>query len=90
MLNKQKVEVEEYRLVVDEDECSLEEEEEGGGVIKVIKILFEIIKEEIFLFFENRKKSGGGEVENVKYDEFIKIVFIWFKEDDGMILWLKF
>nr|XP_034317327.1 protein mono-ADP-ribosyltransferase PARP14 isoform X2 [Crassostrea gigas] len=82
MLNKQKVEVEEYRPAADEDESSSEEEEEGGGAIKVTKIPPETTKEEIHLFFENRKKSGGGEVENVEYDKSTQTAVIWFKEDD--------
>lgn len=85
MLNKKKVEVELYCLIVDKDESSLEEEEEIGGVIKVIKLFFEIIEEEIVLFFENCKKNGGGEVNKVDYDKFIYIVIVWFKKDEGMI-----
>lgn len=84
MLNKQKVEVEEYRPAADEDESSSEEEEEGGGAIKVTKIPPETTEEEIILFFENRKKSGGGDVENVDYDKSTHTAVIWFKENDGM------
>lgn len=84
MLNKQKVEVEEYRPAADEDESSSEEEEEGGGAIKVTKIPPETTEEEILLFFENRKKSGGGDVEKVEYDKSTHTAVIWFKENDGM------
>lgn len=84
MLNKQKVEVEEYRPTVDEDASSSEEEEEGGGAIKVTKIPPETTQEEILLFFENRKKSGGGDVEKMDYDKSTHTAVIWFKEDDGM------
>lgn len=84
MLNKQKVEVEEYRTAVDEDESS-SEEEDGGGAIKVTKIPSDTTKEELDLFFKNRKTSGGGEVEKVKYDKSANSAVIWFKENDGRI-----
>lgn len=85
MMNKQRVEVEEYCPAAYEVESSSEEKEEGGGAIKVTEIPQETTKEELFLFFENAKKSGGGDVEKVEYDTFVQTAVIWFKEDDGMI-----
>lgn len=90
MLNKQKIEVEEYFPAVDEDESRTEkEEDEGGGAIQVTKIPPETTKEEIIFFFENHQKSGGGDVEKVEYDKSAHTAVIWFIEDDGMTSWLK-
>lgn len=82
-LNKQKVEVEEYRPAVDDDESSYEKEEDGGRAIKITNIPSETTEEELVLFFENRKKSGGDEVEKVDYNRSTHTAFIWFKEEDG-------
>lgn len=82
MLNKQIVEVEEYRPAVDEYESSSQDEE--GGVIEVTNIPSKTTEEELVLFFENRKKSGGGDVEKVEYNRSTHMAVIWFKKEDGM------
>lgn len=86
MMNKQRVEVEEYCPAANEVESSSEEKEEGGGAIKVTEIPTETTKEELFFFFENPEKSGGGDVEKVEYDRSTKTAVIWFKENSGMTL----
>lgn len=86
MMNKQRVEVEEYCPAAYEVESSSEEKEEGGGAIKVTEIPQETTKDELFFFFENPKKSGGGDVEKMEYDRSTKTAVIWFKEDSGMTM----
>lgn len=46
--------------------------------IKVFWLLLDIVEEFIIDFFENFKRSGGGDVEDVVYDEKINIVIIIF------------
>lgn len=86
VLNKQKIEIEEYFPAEDWDESTAEKEEEEGGKIKVTRLPPEITKEEIIFFFENHKKSGGGDVEKLEYDKSTHTAVIWFIEDDGMTL----
>lgn len=83
-LNKQKVEVKEYRPAVDEYESS--SKEEGGGVIEVTNIPSKTTEEELVLFFENRRKSGRGDVKMVEYNMSTHMAVIWFKKEDGMTL----
>lgn len=85
-LNKQKVEVEEYRPGLDEDKSSFEKGENEVGAIKISNIPPETTETELVLFFENRKRSGGDDVENVNYDRSTHTAIIWFKEEDGMTL----
>lgn len=56
MMNKQRVEVEEYCPAANEVESSSEEKEEGGGAIKVTEIPTETTKEELFFFLKTLKK----------------------------------
>ena len=86
MINKQKVDIEEYRPPQDESGESSEEEHEEAGAIKVTKLPPGTTEEAITLFFENRKKSGGGEVEKVEYDEANHSAVVWFTEAEGMDL----
>lgn len=46
--------------------------------IRVFLLFLNILEELINDFFENIKWSGGGDVENVFYDEIKKIVIIIF------------
>lgn len=46
--------------------------------IEVFSLLLNVIEDFIIDFFENFKRSGGGEVEDVFYDEKINIVIIIF------------
>ena len=89
MINKQKVEIEEYRPPQDESNESSDEEHEEAGIIKVTDLPPETTEEAITLFFENRKKNGGGEVTKVKFDETNQSAVVWFKEARGMDLLLS-
>ena len=88
MINKQKVEIEEYRPPQDESNECADEEYEEAGVIKVTKLPPDTTEEAITLFFENRKRNGGGEVAKVEYDEANHSAVVWFKEARGMDLLL--
>lgn len=83
LINKQKVEVEEYQPCQG-DTLNSSVEEDRGGALKVTKLPRGTSEEQILRFFENRKKSGGGDVENVDYDEAAGSAVVWFKDADGM------
>ncbi|XP_061194415.1 protein mono-ADP-ribosyltransferase PARP14-like isoform X2 [Saccostrea echinata] len=82
MINKQQIEVEEYRPPRNDNDNSSEEEDQEGGAIKVTKLPPGTSEEQISLFFENRRKSGGGDVEKVEYDEDSNSAVVWFKDVD--------
>lgn len=56
----------------------VEERLEVNRMIRVFFLLLNIIEELICDFFENVKRSGGGDVEDVFYDEVNNIVIIIF------------
>uniref|UniRef100_A0A8B8E892 Poly [ADP-ribose] polymerase n=1 Tax=Crassostrea virginica TaxID=6565 RepID=A0A8B8E892_CRAVI len=84
MINKQKVDIEEYHPPQDESGESSEEEHEEAGAIKVTKLPPGTTEEAITLFFETRKRSGGGEVEKVEYDEANHSAVVWFTEAEAV------
>ncbi|XP_078312815.1 protein mono-ADP-ribosyltransferase PARP14-like [Crassostrea virginica] len=84
MINKQKVDVQEYCPPENESGESSEEEHEEAGAIKVTKLPPGTTEEAITSFFENRKKSGGGEVEKVEYDEANHSAVVWFTEAEAV------
>ena len=83
MINKQKIDIKEYRLPQDESGESSEKKHEEAGAIKVTKLPPGTTEEAITLFFENSKRSGGGEVEKVEYDEANHSAVVWFREVEG-------
>ena len=51
------------------EECSLNEEDKQSCRIQVSGVSKDTSKETLKMFFENEKKSGGGEVEDIWYDD---------------------
>ena len=51
------------------EECSLNEEDIQSCGIQVSGVSRDTSKETLKMFFENEKKSGGGEVEDIWYDD---------------------
>ncbi|XP_062600984.1 protein mono-ADP-ribosyltransferase PARP14-like [Saccostrea cucullata] len=82
MINKQRIEVEEYHPFLKDEGSTSEVEQDQRGAIKVTKLPSGTSEEELTLFFESRKKSGGGEVDKVKYDEDTNSAIIWFEDAD--------
>ena len=84
MINKQKVDIEEYRPPQDESGESSEEEHEEAGAILVTNLPPNVTDQQIELFFENSKKSGGREVQKVEYDKEARSAIVTFKDAEGL------
>lgn len=52
-------------------------------MLRVSKIPSDATEDALTFFFENTRKSGGGDVEEVDYDEENHTAIVTFEEDDG-------
>lgn len=57
-------------------------------IIKVTNIPEGTVPDALLFFFENRRKSGGGSVEDIKYDPDTKSSVITFEEREGGISYI--
>lgn len=39
--------------------------------------------ETLEMYFENFRKSGGGDIDNIRYDEDLNLVIVTFEEEEG-------
>ena len=52
-------------------------------MIKVTAIPPGVSSDYITFFFENKRKSGGGDIDDLDYDEESQTAIITFEEEDG-------
>lgn len=61
----------------------LEPKKTTTNMLKVTKLPSKTTEDGLRFFFENTRKSGGGDVDDVEYDEDTASAIITFIEDEG-------
>ena len=80
-MNNVKIHIEEYYPQSDESEGEIE-----VSAILVTHLPPNVTDQQIELFFENSKKSGGGEVNQVKFNQSANSAIVWFKNAEGLFI----
>ncbi|CAC5424291.1 Protein mono-ADP-ribosyltransferase PARP15 [Mytilus coruscus] len=74
---------------IDEEKMEDEPAKASTNMLKVTKLPSDTTEDGLQFFFENTRKFGGGDVEDVEYDEDTKTAIITFEEDEAVDIVLQ-
>ncbi|XP_052088539.1 protein mono-ADP-ribosyltransferase PARP14-like isoform X3 [Mytilus californianus] len=79
----------EENIPVDEDKMEDEPAQTTTNMLKVTKLPLDTTEDGLRFFFENTRKYGGGDVDDVEYDEDTRTAIITFEEDEAVDIVLQ-
>ncbi|XP_076078269.1 protein mono-ADP-ribosyltransferase PARP14-like isoform X2 [Mytilus galloprovincialis] len=74
---------------IDEEKIEDEPAQTTTNMLKVTKLPSDTTEDGLRFFFENRRKFGGGDVQDVEYDEDTKTAIVTFEEDEAVDIVLQ-